>query len=327
ELGTYTPNLPITTLSMGERPIRTRMPDYGLLETDGKQAIGISQAPSEDYAPDRKPMIELPIELQKPVFSDISKFNNKYYLATTNRGIWAFDGKNWNQVSHNGKGNANKLCSNQKHCYAYSKNSGIYEVLDNIANLVIEPKETENIKYLSICEDDTLLLLYTDGKVKTFSNGELSLTFTIPNEFLENCHSVWKVSNQYIAVLNQGIMVYESSGKWNLKFFQGNIDSARISDIISLDNKILYMALNDGRIFEYSNNKLILSGIIPDHPISIKYSENLWISSADSIYLKEGNSFAPATFKSGDRILGAFTDKISKNILVFTASGLRILTR
>ena len=327
ELGTYTPNLPITTLSMGNRPIQTRMPDYGLLETDGKQALGISQAQTEDYAPDRKPMIELPIELQKPVFSDISKFNNKYYLATTNRGIWAFDGKNWNQVSHNGKGNANKLCSNQKHCYAYSKDSGVYEILDNLANLVIDPKDTTNLKYLSICENDTLLLLYADGIVKTFSNGELSLTFTIPNEFIDNCHSVWKVSNQYIAVLNQGIMVYESNGKWNLKIFQGIIDTARISDIINLENKILYIALNDGRFFEYSNNKLLLSGIIPDHPISIKYSENLWVSSADSIYIKEGNSFAPVTFKSGDRILGAFTDKNSKNILVFTASGLRILTR
>jgi hypothetical protein len=303
------------------------MPDYGLLETDGKEALTESSLSTESYPPDQKPMVELPVELQRPVFSDITKFNDKYLLATTNRGIWSFDGKTWNQINHNGKGNANKLCCNSKHCYAYSSQSGVYEILENIANLIIDSKETKGLKHLSICDEDTLLLLYNDGKVKKFSNGELELFFNIPSEFTENCHSIWKIKEQYVALLNQGIMTHESNGKWNLMFFQGNIDSAKIADVVCIDNKELYIALNDGRIFRFLDNKLPLSGIISDHPNSINYSGNLWVSSMDSLYLKDKNSFTAIPFKSRDRILGAFPDKENKNIFVFTASGLRIINK
>ena len=327
ELGTYTPTLPITTLPMETRPTYSRMPDYGLLETDGKEALTESSLSTENYPPDQKPMVELPVELQKPVFSDITKFHDKYLLATTNRGIWSFDGKTWDQINHNGKGNANKLCCNNKHCYAYSSQSGVYEILENIANLIIDSQETKGLKHLSICDEDTLLLLYNDGKVKKFSNGELELFFNIPSEFTENCHSIWKIKEQYVALLNQGIMTHESNGKWNLMFFQGNIDSARIADVVCIDNKELYIALNDGRIFRFLDNKLPLSGIISDHPNSINYSGNLWVSSMDSLYLKDKNSFTAIPFKSRDRILGAFPDKENKNIYVFTASGLRIINK
>ena len=325
ELGTYTPTLPITTLPMETRPSYSRMPDYGLLETDGKEALTESSLSTESYPPDQKPMVELPIELQRPVFSDITQFNDKYLLATTNRGIWSFDGKTWNQINHNGKGNANKLCCNNKHCYAYNSQSGVYEILDSIANLIIDSQETAGLKYLSICDEDTLLLLYSDGKVKKFSNGELELFFNIPSEFIEDCHSIWKIKEQYVAVLNRGIMTHEANGKWNLLFFQGNIDSARIADVVTINNQELYIALNDGRIFRYSDNKLPLTGIISDHPNSINYSGNLWVSSMDSLYLKDKNSFTAIPFKSRDKILGAFPDKESKNIYVFTASGLRII--
>jgi hypothetical protein len=158
------------------------MPDYGLLETDGKEALTESSLSTESYPPDQKPMVELPVELQKPVFSDITKFHDKYLLATTNRGIWSFDGKTWDQINHNGKGNANKLCCNSKHCYAYSSQSGVYEILENIANLIIDSQETKGLKHLSICDEDTLLLLYNDGKVKKFSNGELELIDSITRD-------------------------------------------------------------------------------------------------------------------------------------------------
>ncbi len=327
ELGTYTPTLPITTLPMETRPSYIRMPDYGLLETDGKEALTESSQAAVNYPPDQKPMVELPIELQRPVFSDITQFKEKYLLATTNRGIWSFDGKTWNQINHNGKGNANKLCCNSKHCYAYSSQSGVYEILDNIANLIIDSQETLGLKYISICDEDTLLLLYNDGKVKKFNKGELESFFNLPNEFTETCHSIWKIKEQYVAVLNQGIMTHESNGKWNLMFFQGNIDSARIADVVSLNNQELYIALNDGRIFRYSDNKLPLTGIISDHPNSINYSGDLWVSSMDSLYFKDKNSFTAIPFKSRDKILGAFPDKENKNIYVFTASGLRIINK
>lgn len=327
ELGTYTPTLPLSTLPMGSRPIYKRMPDYGLLETDGKEALTESEASTEEYMPDKKPMVELPIELQNPVFSDIANFKEKYYLATTNRGVWAFNGVSWTQINHNKKVNTKKLCYNKNHCYAYSDKSGIYEIVDNEANLILDSKETVGLKYLSICDDDTLLLLFSDGKVKTYNNNELKLFFSIPNEFIENCHSIWKISEQYIAVLNQGIMIHESNGKWNLMFFRGNIDSAKVADVCNYENKTLYIALNDGRIFEYSDNKLPLSGIVPDYPISINYSDKLWVSSSDSLYIKENDMFTPIAFKSNNRILGAFTSKENNNIYIFTASGLRILTK
>ena len=122
-------------------------------------------------------------------------------------------------------------------------------------------------------------------------------------------------------------MTHESNGKWNLMFFQGNIDSAKIAGVVCNDNQELYIALNDGRIIRYFNNKLPLFGIISDHPNSINYSGSLWVSSMDSLYLKEKNSFITIPFKSRDRILGAFPDKDNKNIYVFTASGLRILNK
>ena len=110
-------------------------------------------------------------------------------------------------------------------------------------------------------------------------------------------------------------------------FFQGNIDSARIADVVSINNQELYIALNDGRIFRYSDNKLPLTGIISDHPNSINYSGDLWVSSMDSLYFKDKNSFTAIPFKSRDKILGAFPDKENKNIYVFTASGLRIINK
>ena len=100
-----------------------------------------------------------------------------------------------------------------------------------------------------------------------------------------------------------------------------------IVDVCNFENNLLYIALNDGRIFEYTKNKLPLSGIVPDYPIAINYSENLWVSSVDSLYLKENNVFTPMPFKSNNRILGAFTDAESKNLFIFTASGLRILPK
>ncbi len=328
ELGTYTPTLPVTTLPVQNRPIYKRMPDYGLLETDGKEPLMESAIPIGDYSPNQKPMVELPVELQNPVFSDITFFNGKYYLATTNRGIWAFDGKNWSQVNNNSKSNANKLCSNKKDCYAYSSKAGIYKIIDDKAELIVDSKETSGLKYMSISDDDKLLLLFADGNVKIYDNKELKPFFIIPTEFVDNCHSIWKISEQYIAVLNQGVMAHEADGKWNLMFYRGNTDSAKIVDVCNFENKSLYIALNDGRIFEYSKNKLPLTGIVPDYPISINYSENnLWVSSIDSLYLKENNVFTPLSFKSNNRILGVFTDSESKNLLVFTASGLRVLPK
>lgn len=328
ELGTYSPTLPVNALPIENRPSYSRMPDYGLLETDGKRGIYRSNVPTETYSPSNKPMIDLPIELQQPVFSDITKFNNKYYLATTNRGIWAFDGNTWEQVKHQDRIKAQKLCCNSKHCFAYSDNSGIYEIVDTTAKLILEPNETTKLKNISIYDENNLLLLYSDGIVKTLIDGKISLFFTIPVEFVENCHSVWKVSEQFVAVLNQGVLSHESNGKWNLMLFKGNIDSAKIAGLINLDNKKLYIALNDGRIFEYSKDNLPLIGIVRDHPVSITYFDNcFWVASMDSLYFKEKNVFKAIPFKSSDRILGAYLDQGNKKIFVFTASGLRILNK
>lgn len=333
ELGTYTPTLPISSLPIITRPNNAQVPEYGLMDTDGKQPLAQSSAINRNFTPENKPMLELPVELQKPIFSDAIKFENKYYLATLNRGLWSFDGKNWSLVNSNGQGRAYKLCGNNQHCYAYSSQSGIYELLDNIANLIIQPIETQGLKKLTICSDDTMLLYYSNGKVKTMTDGKLVDLLNIPSDCNDDCHSIWKVSQQYVAVLNQGIMTRQVNQEnqneinWQLQNFNGNTDTAKISDVKLIPGNILYIALNDGRIYEYSNGKPTFLGIVPDYPTSIEKSDKLLVTSKDSVFYKDNNSFFAESFKSDEPIIGAYSDERNKVIYVFTSSGLRILNK
>lgn len=333
ELGTYTPDLPMTSLPFISRSSTGKTPEYGLMETDGKQPLAESAAISRNFTPDNKPMLELPIELQKPIFSDAIKFENRYYLATLNRGIWSFDGKNWSMVNSNGQSRADKLACSNRNCYAYSAQAGVYELLDNIANLIIPPSETRDLKKLIICADETMLLYYANGKVKTFSDGNIIDLLNIPSDVNDDCHSIWKISQQYVAVLDRGIMTRpianesQSEINWQLQSFNGNSDTAKISDVKLVSGDILYIALNDGRIFEYSNGKPTFMGIVPDYPTSIVKSDKLLITSKSSVFFKENNSFFAESFKSEDPIIGAYSEEKNKVIYVFTSSGLRILNK
>ena len=326
ELGTYTPSLPVSAMPMNQRPRYNRMPDYGLIETDGKQALGESSMLTDKFSPDKKPMIELPIELQKPIFTDVIKFGKKYYLTTLNRGVWSYDGQNWCQIKYDSNRSLDRLCGNSQHCYAYNSNAGIYEIKDDKAYLTLSSKDTKGVHQISISNDNNLILLYSDGNVKSFDGKKLYTLFNIPGDRSDDCHSVLKISNQYVAVLNQGLLIYEGEGNWNLVLYSGNLDSSKISDTQIIDNKSLYIAINDGRIFEYSNGKLQLSGVVPDHPTSISYSDVLWISGKDSIFFKNNNSFIAKAFKSEDSILGIFPDMQKKVIYVFTTAGLKTMS-
>lgn len=333
ELGTYTPDLPMNSLPFISRSTNNRALEYGLMDTDGKQPLAESAALSRNFTPDNKPMLELPVELQKPIFSDAIKFENKYYLATLNRGIWSFDGKNWSMVNSNGNSRADKLCGNNRNCYAYSAQSGIYELLDNVANIIIPSSETQDLKKLVICDDDTMLLYYANGKVKTMADGGLTDLLNIPSNVNDDCHSIWKISQQYVAILNNGIMTRpvnnesHSEINWQLQGFNGNSDTSKIADVKLVSGNTLYIALNDGRIFEYSNGKPTFLGIVPDYPTSIIKSDQLLVTSKDSVFFKENNGFFAESFKSEDPIIGAYSEEKNKVIYVFTSSGLRILNK
>lgn len=322
ELGTYTPILPIAVQVESDKPRNSRMPVPGLLETDGKQAIGQTVQIMQDTDSDTKPMVQLPTELQRPVFSDIISFNKKYYLATENRGLWSYNGNNWNPISRNGKGETTSLCADDQHCYAFSQEAGVYEISESMANCIIEPKDTTGLKHLSLCEDQSILLLYADGNVKRFFNGEFTSMFKLPEVYKDVCHSIWRIGGQYLAVLNQGVMVQETDGQWSLNIYEGNVDSIKVADAVSNGNKQLFIALNDGRIFEFVNSKLYFAGIVPDTPVSMNFSSTIWIAGRKSLFFKNKTNFMTVPFRSSDKILGAFPES-NNAICVFTTAGLK----
>ena len=90
-----------------------------------------------------------------------------------------------------------------------------------MANCIIEPKDTTGLKHLSLCEDQSILLLYADGNVKRFFNGEFTSMFKLPEVYKDVCHSIWRIGGQYLAVLNQGVMVQETDGQWSLNIYEG----------------------------------------------------------------------------------------------------------
>ncbi len=174
-------------------------------------------------------------------------------------------------------------------------------------------------------EDDTLLLLFGDGSIKTLAYGELRDLFGIPGEFKGVFNSVWKIGGRYLVVVDKGVMIHESERKWNLVFFKGSIDLVHVAAVEPGNEQNLFIALTDGRIFEFKNEKLETVGIITDQPLSMNYSGFLWVATRETLYFFEKNSFVPAPFKSNDNILGAFPVADEKSVLVFTGSGVKTM--
>lgn len=325
EIGTYTPSFPMVPVLPATRLQYGRLPDFGLLETDDKLPLTESQAASESWAPHEKPFVALPAELQKPIFSDTVQFGGRYLLSTENRGVWSYDGSNWSQINGISQLGVANLVKNHQTCYAWGPEAGIFRIDSDRGVQLAGPEKTGQLVHIFADTDETLLLLFADGSIKTLAFGEIRELFGIPGEFKGDFNSVWKIGGRYLVVVDKGVMIHESERQWNLVFFKGNIDAAKIAAVEPGDHDNLFIALNDGRIFEFKNEKLDFIGVITDQPVSMNFSGLLWIATRETLFFLENNSFVPTPFRSSDRILGAFPVADSKSILVFTGSGVKTL--
>lgn len=325
EIGTFTPVFPFVSMPPLPRLQYARLPDFGLLETDDKIRLTESVAASESFSPGDKPCVSLPSELQKPIFSDILKFDSRYLLATENRGVWAYDGENWSQIRGIEKSGHSFLACNASSSYAYGASIGIFRVNGDVAVEILGSDQTSGLLNVFVEADDTLSLLFSDGSIKTCSNGQINELSGIPGDFKGEFHSLWKINGRYLVVVDNGVLLHESGRQWNLIFFKGSIDSAKVVAVTpgKLDN--LYVALNDGRIFEFVAEKLEFTGVISDQPVALNFDGFLWVAGRESLYFLEKNNFVPAPFRTADRILGAFPVADSKSIMVFTGAGVNLI--
>lgn len=323
EIGSFTPAFPVVSTLPATRLQYGRLPDFGLLETDNKAPLTESPAATESWSVEDKPFVALPAELQKPVFSDIVKFGSQYLLATENRGVWAYDGQNWSQIGGVKQVGVTSLICNASSCYAYGADAGVYKIENGLASEIISAEQTVRLIHVLAEPDDTLLLLFADGSIKSFAQGRMREMFGIPGEFRGEFHSLWKIAGRYLVVVDKGVMLHESERQWNLVFFKGSIDTARIAAVEPGDADNLYIALNDGRIFEYKNEKLDSIGVLSDQPVALNFSGFLWVAAREALFFLENNSFVPMPFHANDRILGAFPVADNKSILVFTGSGVK----
>ncbi len=323
EIGSYTPAFPMVPVLPATRLQYGRLPDFGLLETDGKLPLTESKAASETWSTLEKPFVALPAELQKPVFSDIVSFGERYLLATENRGVWSYDGKTWSQIEGIGQLGVSSLTRNQQSCFAWGAETGVFKIEGEQATQLAGPEKTAGLVHLFADVDDTLLLLFADGSIKTLAYGELRELFGIPGEFKGVFNSVWKLGNRYLVVVDKGVMIHESERQWNLVFFKGSIEAAKIAAVEPGDSENLFIALSDGRIFEFKNEKLEFIGVISDQPTSLNFSGLLWVATRESLFFLENRNFVPTPFRATDRILGAFPVAGDKSVLVFTGSGVK----
>ncbi len=325
EIGTYTPAFPMVPMLPATRLQYGRLPDFGLLESDGKLPLTQSAAATETWSTLEKPFVALPSELQKPIFSDIVSFGSRYLLATENRGVWSYDDTSWSQIIGLSQPGVSSLFTNNKSCYAWGPDTGIFKIDDDRAQQLAGPETTTGLVHLFADDDETLLLLYNDGSIKSLAFGELKELFGIPGEFKGQFHSVWKLGDRYLVVVDKGVMIHEAERQWNLVFFKGNVDTAHIAAVEQGEQQNLYIALGDGRIFEFKNDRLEFIGVISDQPIAMNFSGLLWVATRESLFFLENDSFVPTPFRGTDRIIGAFPGSDNKSVLVFTGSGVEAM--
>jgi hypothetical protein len=120
-------------------------------------------------------------------------------------------------------------------------------------------------------------------------------------------------------------MVHEEERQWNLVFFKGRIDNTSVADAAQGKNGNLFIALEDGRIFEFVNDKLDFIGVVSDQPVAMNFDHFLWVAGRESLFFLENKNFFPAPFHTSDRILGAFPQPENNSILVFTDQGVKLI--
>jgi hypothetical protein len=338
EIGTYTPALPIMTSLPQTRLQYGRLPDFGLLETDNKTPLVQSTATETVWMPENKPFVELPAELQRPIFSDALKGGKQHLLATVNRGVWAYSNNTWSSIKGAEKQGLASLCSLEDDFYAYGDSVGVYriELLEDEqarnenevieAKLVIKEEDTVDLVGMTVGAAKELYLLYKDGRIVRFKDGQQRRLTSVPKELSADYAAIHRLGERFLVVTDKGILTYAAGESWNLVYFKGSTENARIAATEPGVAANLYVALSDGRVFEYKNDELNFVGVVTDQPVAMNYSSFLWIAGKESLFFLENNSFVQTPLHGDDKIIAAFPTEDNASILVFTGSGVKILS-
>lgn len=326
EIGTFTPSFPVVSMVPLPKLQYGRLPDFGRLDQENvRHALTMSNVATKTFAVADRPHVPLPIELQKPVFSAIVNLDSSFLLATQNRGVWEFDGEQWSLKNGVPEVGVPSLAHNSNACYAYGPAAGIFRVDSKMGQKVVGPEYTSELLNVFAEEDNTLLMLFKDGSIKSWANGQINNLVGIPGEFQGEFHSLWKIHDRFLVVVDKGVMVHESDRQWNLVFFKGRIDNTSIAAVERGEDDNLFIALEDGRIFEFKADKLEFVGVISDQPVALNYAGCLWVAGKDSLSFLENKSFIPAPFHGKARVLGAFPSSDNQSIMVFTDFGVEVI--
>lgn len=322
EVGSYTPSMPVVSMI----PVPTlqfgRLPDFTALSEGQEEKASLASA--SIVSPKNPPQESLPTALQVPVFSDLERISDQFFLATLNRGIWIYDNSGWQQVSE--VPGVDSLAGNGRVCYAYGNGKGVYRLHKDRSEIMVKEVFCNGLLNVHVCQDGSLLMLFADGSIKTTdSNNDLQNLASIPDEFRGEFHSVWKIGANLVVLVNKGVLVQESDNRWNLVFFKGRIEGGRVNAATGGADDSLFTALNDGRIFKFSGGQLEFVGTINDQPVSMNYAGFLWIAGSESLFFLEKNNLIAAPFHAKDKILGAYPVADSKSIMVFTGSGIKVI--
>ncbi len=304
EIGTFTSLIPVVSLLPLPGLQVGRLPDFKQLELASEtRMLTESEAATATFSPVERPYVPLPTALQRPVFSDIARAGQKFLLTTSNRGAWVYDNENWQQVEGVPQTGACSLARNSSTHFLYGPTVGIYKISEDIGDMIISENETKNLLHVSANDDNSLMLLFSDGSIKLANDGAVKEILRIPGDFKGEFHSLWKIDNRYLVVVDKGVMLHESENQWNLVFFKGRLDNLRVVAVEPGNNNNLYIALNDGRVFEYNSEKLDFTGVIDDQPVTLNYDGCLWVAGRDSLYFLENKSFITTPFHTRDLAL------------------------
>ncbi len=320
EVGSHTPALPVVSMVPVPDLQFGRLPDFSTM-TGNPVDENIATDSTNQAA---MPHSSLPPALQVPIFSDLEKVGDQYFLATRNRGIWRYNNNGWQEVGN--MPGVDSLTGNGSACFAYGNGKGIFRLQETRLEPVIKEVFCNGLLNVNVCQDSSLLLLFADGSIKTPDNtGNVHTIATIPDEFRGEFHSVWKIDNNLIVVVNKGILQQESDKQWNLIFYKGRIEGGRVTAATAGDLNSIFIAINDGRIFKFRSGQLDFVGTINDQPVSMNYAGFLWVAGNESLFFLEKGNLIATPFHARDRILGAFPVSEGNSVMVFTGAGVKIL--
>jgi hypothetical protein len=328
EVGSFTPSLPVISMVPMPDLQMGRLPDFQALEkkriAEGDSKVASSTENETDLSKTEK---GFPAELQIPVFSSLQKINNRYYLATKNRGLWWFEDGKWFQVEALPSVGIDSLASSKENSlYAYGNRKGVYRVDNASVACIITEDKTNGLLDLYVAEDEELLMLFDTGDIIAKSKDAQAVNLAqIPGEFKGEFHSLWKSGKNLVVVVDRGILIQESDKQWNLLFYKGRIEGSRVTSATEGDNQSVYIGINDGRVFRFVSGRLEFVATIKDQPVEMNYAGCLWVAGNESLYFLENNSLIPTPFHAREKILGAFPVTDSKSVLVFTGSGIKYI--